>query len=827
MDSPQVKMKLKKVLLRFYRSFHTEYGFQRDAKDGWHPWNGLPYSTTGDILPDLRFVELSVDQDITTIVGANESGKSQILNAISSARDAKSLELEDYSHVDLCHFTSVRTSNIIVYPQVGLVFEVYDIALLKEALKSLIAIPDMKTGPADIALVVLPKTTDSKVAHLWINPNDQPIPLDWEQLTLLRGVLPKVKYIRPTEKLRSHISIDELIANIEKSPVNTRWSNIDRNSLQTSLLKIKNAGVLSNQQCSPEQATTITSALNLLSGESSVEVDRIGLETLLFRDLLGISIDTLKKISKTTFNDRGFVDAQVAKWNQEIDRVLNLQKFWRQDDQFSLRVNYKDSIIYFEITDKTGSVYTFRERSSGLRYFLSYYIQVRAIENSVSKEPSIVIMDEPDSALSVTGQRNLLSVFESLIRSTRDAKNIQLIYTTHSQYLINRNYPSRLRAIRKGDAEEGSQVIPDAHANRYEPIRSALGLENSLSLLYGAANIIVEGSSDQLIICELIRKFSTTENINDYLNLNECVFIPARGAGLIKKMIEQTEGRFDDPPPVVVMFDGDGEGRKQRELLCSSKKHNYLKEVSGVLSDILDENAVTSEDILPASIYLKSLHEYLKETASEWYEKNKEALVKALPSSDNIGGLADKIKKALKDLGYCEDGKHDKVLVAEKTISLMVDDEAATLVSSRLKKICAWMNQKVEIAKERHSARMVYQSLRRLSYFFLISNRQEVTLVELEQHIKRMRKEAEALGDYLKDVIDFFANWLAWVESLRVDGKSKLFGVDYGMWTAVWSEFHNEPFEVAQKAMLTLGKREEKAVTLKELTEAVVGANKS
>ncbi len=33
-----------------------------------------------------------------------------------------------------------------------------------------------------------------------------------------------------------------------------------------------------------------------------------------------------------------------------------------------------------------GAIYTFRERSSGLRYFLSYYIQAKAIEARAVKE---------------------------------------------------------------------------------------------------------------------------------------------------------------------------------------------------------------------------------------------------------------------------------------------------------------------------------------------------------------------------------------------------------------------------------------------------------
>ena len=68
----------------------------------------------------------------------------------------------------------------------------------------------------------------------------------------------------------------------------------------------------------------------------------------------------------------------------------------------------RPGILYFEITDKTGATYTFKERSSGLRYFLSYYIQAKALEMTSRGKNAIILMDEPDSFLSIIGQRNLL-----------------------------------------------------------------------------------------------------------------------------------------------------------------------------------------------------------------------------------------------------------------------------------------------------------------------------------------------------------------------------------------------------------------------------------
>ena len=248
---------------------------------------------------------------------------------------------------------------------------------------------------------------------------------------------------------------------------------------------------------------------------------------MLFRDVMGITASTLRFVAGLSLDDRTHADSLTAKWNKEIDERLNLSHYWQQDDSFALRVNYKQGILFFEITDKTGATYTFRERSSGLRYFLSYYIQAKSLEMTSRGRNAIVLMDEPDSFLSILGQRNLLAVFESLVRAESSAQDCQLVYTTHSPFLINRNYPRRLRLVRKGDAEEGTQLIDQAMLRRYEPVRSALGIDCAQTLFMGATNVVVEGPTDQYLLSELIRKFITPDKVSELLDLNSVVMVSA------------------------------------------------------------------------------------------------------------------------------------------------------------------------------------------------------------------------------------------------------------------------------------------------------------
>ena len=72
-------MILKTVYIRFYRAFNYHYIRALNSRVEHHPWDkmedGAPYP----------YIELDIDQELTSVVGANESGKTQLLKAIEFA----------------------------------------------------------------------------------------------------------------------------------------------------------------------------------------------------------------------------------------------------------------------------------------------------------------------------------------------------------------------------------------------------------------------------------------------------------------------------------------------------------------------------------------------------------------------------------------------------------------------------------------------------------------------------------------------------------------------------------------------------------------------
>jgi len=116
-------MKLKKVLLRWFKSFHLNYRgiMEKGETTAYRPWNKMsPSYAPTDEFP---FIEIPIEPDITTVVGANESGKSHLLNAITKVmRGTGTDQKDEFKRTDLCHYAGVRTRNVEAWPNIGLQF---------------------------------------------------------------------------------------------------------------------------------------------------------------------------------------------------------------------------------------------------------------------------------------------------------------------------------------------------------------------------------------------------------------------------------------------------------------------------------------------------------------------------------------------------------------------------------------------------------------------------------------------------------------------------------------------------------------------------------
>ena len=802
-------MKVSNVLLRWYKSFNTNYMGYPDRRSGVtsRPWNLLARDTTSE--DDFPMIEIPLEPDITTIVGANESGKSHLLNAVSKVITGKGVpdefgEGRTFSRTDLCHYTSPRNKNAEDWPNIGLQFNELtqqDVKAVGEAAENDALSKHAASTDSVVTLVIAPDQSSATQAHLYLDGHQ--CQLDASKLAAVRKCLPTVHFIRSELAFSDQIPIHTLHAAFNPAAASEECFDF---SVAQRLARLVSTFSISKEKpaLNPEQLKQLAEERDALNS-ARLDTGRAELEMLLFRDVLGITEETIGFVAGLEITDRTHADGLVARWNREIEERLNLSHYWTQDDSFALRLNYKQGLLYFEVTDKTGATYTFRERSSGLRFFLSYYIQAKALESISRKKGAIVLMDEPDSFLSILGQRNLLSVFESLVKAESSGQKCQLVYTTHSPFLINRNLPHRLRLVRKGDAEEGTQLIDQAMLRRYEPIRSALGIDCSQTLFMGATNIVVEGPTDQFLICELIRHFARPDNVNELLDLNALVMVSAESAPGVEKILAASQWGDEPVPATVVLVDSDGAGDQIKRRITGAERNckklideAFVLQIGKLVS--ATHPVVTTEDIIPVGVFKKAVTNYLKRW---WGELDEEALQKVQAAMDEDAftqtGIVKGTNDVLNDFVFDEGRSYDKYGVLQEVVALVqhgeITKEDAKALRENVFTVCEELRRAVSASQQAARRESGKQAVKRLIDDFFKQNKNSSSVFNMQLLLERIQRDLQLLGEDGELLDGAIKRLLAELRKLRSGGHHQLKDTLWSAWSSTLSAMRKNPLQ--------------------------------
>lgn len=270
-------------------------------------------------------------------------------------------------------------------------------------------------------------------------------------------------------------------------------------------------------------------------------------------------------------------------------------------------------------------------RSRGLQWFFSFYL-VFLVESKDTHANCILLLDEPGLSLHPLAQFDLTEFFNSL------SSENQLIYTTHSPFLVNPNNLTGVYATYIGDSGE-SVVSADLRANRkiaeksIYSVHAAIGITVSDTLLIGCQPVLVEGHSDQIYL-QLIKTFVLSEG--KYKNDKELVFVPTGGVRGMSPVINILLGRDEELP--YVLLDSDHVGKQKSSQLKSNLYKDDPDKVLGV-GELIGEGDYEIEDLIPSDDIARIFSRQYRRVNSEdefdlIYDESK-------PIVDQMEGFAD------------------------------------------------------------------------------------------------------------------------------------------------------------------------------------------
>lgn len=714
-------MQLSKVFARFYKSFNYDHHRKahRDAE-------ARAWEMIGDLW--FPYIEVPIDPRITTVVGANESGKSHLLGAID-----KAITGEGFRHQDLCRycdFFNVERGNEF-WPHLGVAWSDVTEAE-RDAIRT-----EASSAPEQFDSFLMFRQGPDKLDLYFPDGNGGylHVPLqDAEAHAFGKSVLPRVFTIQSNVALPGALPTSELVE-AQDGPLRdrrTRRRSLDILDIIRRAFRADQSQFSTHLTKTAAELSPILSELDEPQAAKAELAQSYALARRLLLQLANVEPERLVELAQfIDAGENGHATALVESINQQLEKKLNFPKYWVQDRDFQLRVTALESDLVFTIRDRTGTQYTFDERSAGLKYFLSYFIQSQTHEPDPSR-PEILLMDEPDAYLSAEAQQDLLKIFRGFAEPEGDVRPIQVIYVTHSPFLLDKNRAERIRVLQKGKGADGTRVIKNASQNHYEPLRSAFGAYVGETAFIGACNLLVEGVADQVLLVGMSRAIQRrgVASETELLDLNRLVLVPCGSANHVPYMLYLIRGRDSDAPAVIVLLDSDKSGNENAAILRKEDKQTrrlinpeYVMQFAEF--DIVpnaQHAMVEPEDLLPPALAAAAANLYFKEVADF---REGEAIVLTVAELEPHLSADKGIYDALKAAAKAHDGHIDKVGLARAIVALCegefpVDAAVAadiTLFIDRIKVLFKGINRKRRAADEerlRHRVKAMVDQQRRI-----------------------------------------------------------------------------------------------------------------
>ena len=253
----------------------------------------------------------------------------------------------------------------------------------------------------------------------------------------------------------------------------------------------------------------------------------------LYKFILASEINTQEFLLAMENDDENQLEICRNKIKEKIK--YNIQKKFNEfycEENVQIKISFKKD--YIKILVKTNENTTnINERSNGLRWYLNLFIYILA--NDIKDTNVIYLLDEPGVYLHVNAQRELLRLFYDLCKNDN-----QVVYSTHSPYMIDSNNIINIRAIEK-DEKGHTNIYNTAYDNKLNsvskretlsPLVQAIGadLRFNIGPQGGKLNIVTEGITDYMYYTAMLYYFNVPEEKMPYI-------IPAVGAGNINVIV--------------------------------------------------------------------------------------------------------------------------------------------------------------------------------------------------------------------------------------------------------------------------------------------------
>ncbi len=508
------------------------------------------------------------NSNTTIFLGKNETGKSNILDALSV--------MESFNEKENIDFLSVRNQkteeNIV---SVFYSFESENNDEYRKKIAEEIIIPD------EILNKIVVQNAEKEI---YITKGESKYNKEWK-FTLKPFVLNNKFYIVKTVQIPGKIVNNIQQPSIKKKRIEiTSLSEIknlteDEKSKYIQLTKEKLEEfiypILCNYYNNHEIPISIWKSNPNYLIQDSISLNNFAEKPNSYPPLKNIfalsGYDSTEKIQekiKEIAQNSNYRRRLATKLANETTKYLNNK--WAEH-KIAIAVEISDELnIHVTVQDKDSpdTYYFMSDRSQGFKHFVSLLLSLSINNNTGSLKNNLILIDEPEVHLHPSGIRYMLKELIEI------GKNNYVFIATHSNFMIDRNTKNRhFIVFKKGGITEVNQISSEEDLNNDEVLQAAFGL-NVIRDFLSNDKLLVEGVSDKILIQKALNVVAKSTN--------NCFKI-TNGKGDNILAVASLAAYYDIYPLVIVDDD--------------SKGQNFKKEILKIGSGYNNENVVTIREL--------------------------------------------------------------------------------------------------------------------------------------------------------------------------------------------------------------------------------------
>ncbi len=579
--------------------------------------------------------EISVDENVTTFVGINESGKTNILRALKKINHVQDTKFDDLTEQPTWHYEDFNSDEIFVTATFKLNEEereqVKDISngtTLNEIKfskkKNMKPICHLESDQKAISFSSFAENYLSPIYSLIQNIDSSFDNGDAHKQNLIKtldaignGIETELNVRQPQflKKVKTRIEdFENALASIpddilNKTKVKSLLDKISNEVVEDSVDEIKNYLIKKIPRFIYfENTEIIDSRIHLPTFIQKLDNNNMDREDKTAKTLLDLGQLDAHQLYKLR-SEEG--DREVVKKNKDkLARILDLaskkvseeiDSLWTSNEHYIEFQVQGDDLRVWVINKEDRIKFPLEERSRGYQWYFSFYT-VFNVESEQNHKDAIILLDEPALFLHAKGQEDFLNKTLPIL-----VKKNQIIYTTHSSSMIDLSKPESIHTVTlkeesiSGNKQKASHIsneVWDSDRDALFPLQSALHYTMAQSMFIGRKNLIVEGISDFWLLSSasiLLESAGKTHLKDDF------VFVPAGGATKSVLFAATYKAQNLD---VAVLLDADKEGKNAYEHIVKNKI--LIDKKVCMINDIFNKlENMSIEDIFPQDYYLK------------------------------------------------------------------------------------------------------------------------------------------------------------------------------------------------------------------------------